>query len=147
MAQTTRTDFHLQARAVLAIRHAGTLAGQLSQMPDPPIGELSRSALDAMLRRFESGDVTDGRDLVVLEVLQAGLAKRMTTEITGSTVEPRHAGYDEEGEVWAWATVPTYTRRGETARVLHEHLTRLLELRRVLLEHAAAARLVARLTR
>lgn len=144
---TTRNDFRLQTQATLAIRHARNLAEQLAHLPDPPIGDLPRSTLDATLRRLESGDVTDGRDLVVLDVLQAGFAERMAAEITGSTIEPRHVGYDEDGDVWSWETVPTYSSRGETARALHQHLTRLLELRKELLDRSAAERLAARLLR
>lgn len=143
----TRTDFRLQAQAILAIRHARSLAEHLAQLPDPPIGDLPRSTLDAALRRLESGDVTDGRDRVVLEVLQTGFAERMAAEVNGSTLKPRHAGYDEEGDVWVWETVPTYTSRGETACILHMHLTRLLELRQDLLDRCAAERLTARLMR
>lgn len=147
MAQTTQTCPRAQAQAMLAIRHARILAEHLAQMPDPPIGDLSRTALDATRRRLESGHITDGRNLVVLEVLQKGFAERMASEIIGSIMEPQPAGSDGEGELWVWVSVPTYTRRGEAARMLHDHLTRLLELRQDLLDRAAAERLAAGLMR
>ncbi|MBP0484519.1 hypothetical protein [Sagittula salina] len=147
MAKNSNDDFRFRAQAILAVRHARALAEQLTSMPDVPIGDLPRSSLNATLRRLETGEVTEGRDLVVLETLEAGFAERMAAEITGSTVEARHIGYDEDGEIWAWETVPSYSPRGEKARALHSQLKRFLELRQDLLDHSAAERLAAQLLR
>lgn len=137
----------VQALAILAIRYGRELGEAIATMRDAPVGDLPRSCLDAALRRLESGDVTDGRDLVALEALRAGLAERLSCEITGSRIEPRLAGYDADGEIWSMTEVPVYSRCGEEARSVYELLERFGELRQELLDRANAERLTMRLLR
>ena len=147
MANQDNKNFTLNTRAILAVRHGRELGEQIAGMRDVPVGDLPRSSLSAMLRRLEAGEVTDGRDLVVLEALHTGLAERMSQEIVDSRVEPYVAGYDEDGEIWSAAEVPVYSARGEDARCVYERLERFLDLRQQLLDHANAERLTARLLR
>lgn len=147
MASQDNKNFPLNAHAILAVRHGRELGEQIAGMRDAPVGDLPRSSLSAMLRRLEAGEVTDGRDLVVLEVLHAGLAERMSQEIVGSKIEPRLVGHDEDGEIWDTIESPAYSDRGEKARDAYERLERFLELRQQLIDHANAERLTARLLR
>ncbi|MEQ9587336.1 MAG: hypothetical protein RJS97_05240 [Parvibaculaceae bacterium] len=78
-----KDDFKLQATAILAVRHGREVADQLANLHDVPLGDLSLSALSALLRRLAVGDVADGRDLVTLEALQFGLAERLGREMLG----------------------------------------------------------------
>lgn len=145
MAPQKRNNFPIQARAILAVRHGRELSEQVSAMRNVPMGDLSRTSLTATLRRLAIGEVTDDRDLVVLETLQASLAERMSLEIIGSKVEPRLVGYDDDGEVWAWKEVPAYSDRGQEAQSAYQRLERFLELRQQLIDYANAERLARQL--
>ena len=147
MAHQKCNDFQVQARALLAVRHGRELGEQVAAMRDAPIGDLPRTSLSATLRRLATGEVTDGRDIVVFEALQNGLAARMSLEIVGSWTELRRVGYDEDGELWAPVEVTAYSDRGDEARAVHDRLERFLELRQQLLDQATAERLARQLLR
>jgi hypothetical protein len=142
-----RNECSVQVLAVLAVRHGRELGEAIASMRSVPVGDLPRSCLDATLRRLEAGEVTDGRDLVTLEVLHVGLTERLSCEITGSKVEFRLAGCDEDGDYCDVIEVPVYSARGEEARSVYERLERFLELRQQLLDRANAERLTLRLLR
>jgi hypothetical protein len=147
MAYRNTNECRVHALATLAVRRGRELGKAIAAMRDAPVGDLPRSCLDATLRRLESGEVTDGRDLVALEDLHIGLAERLSQEIVGSRVEPRLAGYDEDGEIWSMVEVPVYSSRGEEARSVYERLESFVELRQQLLDRANAERLAMRLLR
>ena len=147
MVHQKRNDFQVQARALLAVRHGRELGEQIAAMRDTPTGDLPGTSLSATLRRLAAGEVTDGRDMVVFEALQSGLAARMSLEIVGSRTELRHVGYDEDGELWAPVEVTAYSDRGDEARAVHDRLERFLELRQQLLDQATAERLARQLLR
>ncbi|WP_131802693.1 hypothetical protein [Limimaricola pyoseonensis] len=141
------SEFRLQATAILAIRHGRELADGLSTMRDVPIGDLSLSALTGLLRRLADGEVTDGRDLITLEVLQRGLLERTASGVLGTKVEPSIIGHDEDGEMWGYVEVYVYTERGKQAKRVLEALENFLAVRQRLLDQAAAAKLITRLVR
>ncbi len=147
MASQKSNDFRIQTRAILAVRHGRELGEQVAAMRDAPTGDLPRTSLSAALRRLAAGEVTDGRDLVVLEALQTGLAERMSLETVGRKMELRLVGYDEDGELWAPVEVPAYSDRGEEARAVYNRLERFLELRQQLIDQANAERLARQLLR
>lgn len=146
-AYDTTPDHRLEAQALLAARHARDLAEELARLPRTLFGDLPRASLSATRRRLEIGEIADGRDLVVLEAVQAKLVERIASETAGHRIEPRHAGYDAEGDCWAWVSVPRYTDRGEAALALHAKLVDFLNLRQELLDRSAAERQVLRLLR
>lgn len=143
-AHDTTPDSRLEAKALLAVRQARELAEELMRLPRALFGELSRASVSATRRRLEIGEISDGRDLVVLEAVQARLVECIASETAGHRIEPRHAGYDAEGDCWAWVSVPHYTDRGEAALALHTKLVGFLNLRQELLDRGAAERLVMR---
>ena len=145
MAPQKPNDFRVHALAILAVRHGRELGEQVDAMRNAPAGDLPRTSLAATLRRLEAGEVTDVRDLVVLEALQAGLTERMSLEIVGSKVEPLLVGHDEDGEIWASVEVPVYSGRGQEAQSTYERLKRFLEVRQQLIDHAKAERLARHL--
>ena len=147
MANQKTDSFRLQTLAILAVREGRELGDQLAEMRDAPVGDLPQGCLSAMMRRFESGEVTDGRDLTVLEALHVGLAARMSQEILGSKVEFHISGHDEDGEVWSTREVYVYSDRGAKAQSIHDRLERFLDIRQQLLDRANAERLAASLLR
>jgi|TARA_R110000850_G_scaffold277075_1_gene422155 hypothetical protein len=147
MASEKRNNFTIHARAILAVRHGRELSEQVSAMRDAPTGDLPRTSLTATLKRLAIGEITDGRDLTVLETLRANLIERMSLEVIGSKVEPRLIGYDDDGEVWAWKEVPAYSDRGQEAQSAYERLERFLKLRQQLIDHTNAERLARQLLR
>jgi hypothetical protein len=140
-------DFRVHALAILAVRRGRELGEQLAAMCNVPTGDLPRTSLAATRRRLEVGQVTDGRDLVVFEALQTGLAERMSLELIGSKMEPQLVGHDEDGEIWASVEVPVYSDLGQETRSAYERLERFLEVRKELIDHANAERLARQLLR
>ena len=147
MAKQETDCSRLQTLAILAVRQGRELCDQLADMRDAPVGDLPRFCLIAMMRRLESGEVTDGKDLVALNALRFGLAERMSQEIIGSKVETHFAGYDEDGEVWSAREVHVYSGRGAKAQSIYDRLERFLDVRQQLLDRANAERLAASLLR
>ena len=137
----------MQSLAIQAVRHGRQAAEMIAAWHNFPIGDLPRNSLNATLRRFEAGDFTDGRDLITIEGLRAELTSILSLECTGSTCEDCLIGYDEDGEIWGLAEVPTYTFRGERARSVYDELELFLEARKRLIDYANAERLSQRLMR
>lgn len=137
----------ISALASEAIRLDREVAERIPCMRSIRLGELPKTALSAMQRRFADGEVTDGRDLTVLEALRAGLQAVLVEE----TLEPRievHRSSDEiDGPGFDLVTITDYTFRGEVVRDELDRIDRFLEARQQLIDRANAERLASRLMR
>lgn len=145
--QKNSNSSRLEALSLLAIRYARELGEALTPITDLPLEDLPSAAVSGLLRRLQTGDVTDERDIATLEVLQRGCMEQACREIAGSRIEPRRVGHDQEGDIWGMFEVPTYTERGDKFSQILEHIDRFLEIRQRLLDSAKAERLTKRLSR
>ncbi|MFG6625801.1 hypothetical protein [Sulfitobacter sp. 1A12056] len=138
------TDFHLRAKAILAVRHGRELAELMSRTYSLPLGELRGAALSSCLRRLQSGEVTDGRDLTVVEVISENITLVLANEVVDVKVEWRLEGRENEEEFWSAVNVPIYTHRGQTLREIQVQIKRFIEVRQRFIDQANAERLEKR---
>ena len=143
----SRSRPSLDTLAVQAVQQARRLHEQLAGLPICPTRELAHGTYQATLRRLETGNLADDRDLYVFETLARGIDASLAAEITGSRDEGRLIGCDEDGVVWDVVSVPTYAPRGEALIAAQQGLAAFLALRRHLHDRARAERLVSSLLR
>lgn len=141
LSKSNATDFHLRAKAILAVRHGRELAELMSRTCSLPVGELKSGTLAACIRRLQSGEVTDGRDLTVIEAMAQNIAAVLPGEVADVRVD-WHLRADENGEeFWSAVNVPIYTHRGEALCELHARIVRFVEVRQGFIDQANAERL------
>lgn len=144
VTKSNATDFHLKAKAVLAVRHGRELAELMSRTYSLPSGELRGAALSSCLRRLQNGEVTDGRDLTVVEVISENIALVLAKEVVDVKVEWRLKGRESGEEFWSAVNVPIYTHRGQTLREIQVRIERFIEVRQRFIDQANAERLEKR---
>lgn len=142
-----KTDTDISALATEAIRQGRELAERIPGMRDIRLGELSKTALSSMQRRFADGDVTDGRDLTTLEALREALKGVLVEETLDTRIEVQRASCEIDGPGFDIATVTDYTFRGEFVKDAVDRIDRFLDARQQLLDRANAKRLVTQLMR
>ena len=143
----TRSHPCLDTLALKAVQQGRRLREQLAGLRGCPTGELAPGTFQATLHRLDTGMLIDDRDLYRLETLPRGFDACLAAEITGSREEGRLVGCDEEDVVWDVVSVPTYTPHGEALVAAQQSLAAFLALRRALLDHARAERLLLSLLR
>lgn len=148
MAMANRdTNTDISALATEAIRQGREIAERIPCMRGIRLGELSKTALSAMQRRFGDGDVTDGRDLTALEALRAALEDVLVEETLETRIEVQRTYCEIDGPSFDIVTVTDYTLRGEIVKDALDRIDRFLDARQRLLDRANAERLASRLLR
>tara|TARA_R110002110_G_scaffold205006_1_gene416479 strand:+ start:372 stop:818 length:447 start_codon:yes stop_codon:yes gene_type:complete len=139
--KSNATDFHLRAKAILAVRHGRELAELMQKMRGLPIGEISKETFEACIRRLQCGEVTDGRDLTVIEAMLVNIAAVLLNEVVDVRVDWCLVVGDDGEEFWSAENVPFYTHRGEALLEIQNRMKRFLEVRQSFIDHAKAERL------
>lgn len=135
------TDFHLRAKAILAVRLGRELAELIQRMRGLPIGEIQRETFEACIRRLQCGEVTDGRDLTVFEAMLENIVAVLPNEVVDVRVDWCLAEGEDGEEFWSADNVPVYTQRGEALLEVQIRMKRFLEVRQSFIDHAKAERL------
>ena len=143
-SKTNATDFHLRAKAILAVRHGRELAELMAGTSQLPAGDLPPSALSACMRRLRVGEVTDGRDLTALEVLHDGIAAALQNEVTETKFEWCSLGREAGENIWSAVAVPVYTDWGSALHEIQRRIERFIDARQQFIDHASAERLERR---
>ncbi|SEK05312.1 hypothetical protein MAA5396_04452 [Marinovum algicola] len=141
VTKSNATDFHLRAKAILAVRHGRELAELLLTTRGLPIGEVRSAILSACIRRLQCGEVTDGRDLTVIEAMLENVAAVLPNEVVDVRVDWCLATGEDGEEFWCAENVPVYSQRGEILFELQIRMKRFLEVRQRFIDQVNAERL------
>lgn len=141
VTKSNATDFHLRVKAILAVRHGRELAELLLTMRGLPLGEIRDAMLSACIRRLQCGQVTDGRDLTVIEAMLENIAAVLPNEVVDMRVDWRVTADEEGEEFWVAENVPIYSHRGRALFELQVQSNRFLKARQNFVDFANAERL------
>ncbi len=137
----------IEELAMLAVRLGREVGEALEEMSYAGRQTASLADVNALLRRLQIGDLSDGKDQVTIRNIQSDIGSEIFQEARGTRTEPVVIGYDEDGAICEMQQLTVFTDKGSALQTLELLIISFIDARRKLMDRANADRLICRLMR